>query len=119
MAEIEKERVSLFEVTEKSMRPSSTERRCFFCLEPIGEYHLNECVLVRKKIKVRMTVEYIADCPASWDGDNVEFRYNESSWCANNAIDELKKAFDSGACMCNATQFEYLGVASAPYLEEE
>ncbi len=109
----------MFTVTEKAMRPASPERRCLYCKQAIGENHKDSCVLVMKRVKVRMTVEYEIEVPASWDKHMIEFHRNEGSWCSSNAISELERAFDSGdGCMCNAAEFEYIGGDSDPYLDE-
>lgn len=126
MSELERaalsgELIRPFVVTEKAMRPASDEPRCFYCQQALGELHKDSCVLVCKRVTVRMTVEYEIVTPADWDRDQIEFHRNYSSWCARNAIDELDKLFgdDSDDCMCNNAQFEYVGNESAPYLDEE
>lgn len=105
-------------VTTNAMRPASTEKQCFYCRRPIGDEHGSDCVLVRRKVKVRMTTEYEIEVPAHWKKDNVEFHRNESSWCANNALDELKAISCKGGCLCSTIEYEYLEDASDPYLFE-
>lgn len=108
-----------FIVTEKAKRPITKEQKCAYCEQPIGTEHKEECVLIQKKVKVRMTIEYEIEVPASWDKDQIEFHRNESAWCASNIIDELK-ALDNkdGRCLCGITKFEYLSDTSEPYLSE-
>jgi len=109
-----------FTVTEKAMRPASDRRRCFYCQQPIGEPHKPGCVLVKKRVKMRMTVEYEVEVPAAWGKEQIEFHRNASSWCANNAISELEEYFDDEAreCMCGSSEFDYLGGDTPPYLHE-
>lgn len=113
-----------FTVTEKATRPASDRpsdrRQCLYCQVGIGGYHKADCVLIKKKVKVRMIVEYEVEVPAHWDKGTIEFQRNEGSWCASNAIQELDKLFgeDAGPCMCPAAKFEYLGGDTAPYLGE-
>jgi len=109
-----------FLVTEKSMRPASDKRQCFYCVEPIGGNHKTDCVLVRKKVKVRMTVEYFMVVPAFWNKKDIEFHLNESSWCANNALDDLEKQFtnEDDECMCHAATFKYLHNDLDSYIDE-
>lgn len=109
-----------FTVTGKAMRLASSNCECFYCRQPIGAKHKPSCVLVKKRVKVRMAVEYEIEVPASWGKDQIEFQRNEGSWCSNNALDELDRAFgkDDGPCMCGATTFEYIGGDSAPYVDE-
>lgn len=110
-----------FVVTEKAMRPASPLRQCFYCNQAVGAVHKNDCVLINRKVRVRMTVEYDIEVPAFWDADRIEFHRNEGSWCADNALPELEAFFTGGdhPCMCDATRFEYLGEAPGePYLNE-
>lgn len=115
------ERVVVFTVTEEAMRPASDKRQCFYCQQAIGEVHKPNCVLISRKVKVRMTVEYEVEVPAHWDKSNIEFHRNEGSWCTNNAIDELTSIFEGeeeNGCMCSCTEFEYLGGDTNAYLTE-
>lgn len=110
-----------FLVTEKAMRPASKERRCFYCLEPVGGCHKSDCVLVSKRVMVRMVVEYEVEVPSDWDKEAIEFHRNDSSWCANNALDELGKLYgeeEEATCMCWCTKFDYLRDTSESYLSE-
>ena len=68
-----------------------------------------------------MTVEYEIEVPADWDAAQIEFHRNESSWCSNNAIQELEKLFgrDDVPCICDATTFKYVGNESEPQLDEK
>lgn len=117
---LEDEKASRFTVTEKAMRPASDKRVCFYCDQPIGGAHRSDCVLVVKKVKVRMLVEYEVEVPSFWEKHQVEFHRNDGSWCASNAVDELGTAFcsDDGPCMCGSSTFEYLGGDSDAYLSE-
>ena len=113
--------LSDFTVTEKSMRPASIDRTCFYCGQPIGDKHLSDCVLVVKRVKIRFTVEYEVEVPSGWDRDMVNFRYNESTWCPSNVIEELKNRDDFGyeGHMWKSANFECTDEAvSGPFLKE-
>jgi hypothetical protein len=109
-----------FIVTEKAQRPANMNGCCFYCGQPIGTEHKGDCVLINKKVNVRLTVEYEIEVPAHWGQDQIEFHRNEGSWCSSNAISELESAFgdESEHCMCNAAEFEYLGSDTEPFLDE-
>jgi hypothetical protein len=109
---------SKFIVTEKAMRPATDARECFYCNRPIGEAHKADCVLVSKRVKVRMTVEYFVEVPSDWDKHQIEFQRNGGSWCSQNAIAELEELVEGGDCLCGRMEFEYLGEDSDPYLSE-
>lgn len=107
-----------FIVTPKAKRPISDKDECFYCHESVGQPHKEDCVLISKKVRVKMVVVYEVEVPSSWTKDDIEFHRNLSSWCANNAIEELSKCFvaDDKECMCNSAEFEYIEDTSEPYL---
>ena len=107
--------MSDFIVTEKAMRPALPDRACFYCQQPIGETHSDDCVLIEKKVKVRMTVEYEVLVPHDWDKEAVEFHRNGSSWCCNNVFKELEAL---QGCLCEYTYFECLDASGVARLDE-
>ena len=101
--------VMSFMVTEFAQRPARMDGTCFYCHQPIGSKHNDDCVLVMKTVVIRMTVVYEVDVPNHWDEDSIEFHRNESSWCASNAIRELDERFGGGdECMCCRAEFEFV-----------
>lgn len=113
-----------FLVTEKAMRPASTRRECFYCGAPIGKEHGEDCVLVKRRSRVRVTLEYDIVAPADWDEYAIEFHRNDGSWCANNMIGELialeeKLDAEGGGCLCPNARFEVTSQSSTVFLEEE
>jgi hypothetical protein len=107
-----------YKVTEKSMRPASSEKCCFFCLQKIDDFHLKDCVLINKKVLVRMVVEYEIEMPAHWDKEKIEYNRNKGGWCSDNALEELERLSAEKGCLCKVMRFEYLKDASEPYLKE-
>lgn len=110
-----------FLVTEKSMRPASNLRECFYCHSPVGFSHKDDCVLILKKVRVLMEVEYEVNVPAHWEAYDIEFHRNEGTWCSNNAIYELKNYFgkEKDCCMCEFSRFRCLDAdVSEPFLDE-
>lgn len=114
-----------FTVTEKAMRPASPDRACFYCGQPIGEEHIDTCVLVRKLVKIRATIEFEARVPAHWDKGDIEFHRNESSSCKDNFVRDLEEYVEhlgqDGYCLCcnDNNKFEYLCDVSGPFLGED
>jgi len=109
-----------FKVTEKATRPAGNAGECFYCREAIGATHKDDCVLLTKKVKVELYIEHIETVPAHWDKDDIEFRFNESTWCATNALDELTELYgkDDGPCMCPVTTVRYIEDESEPTCED-
>lgn len=102
-------------VTRKAMRPVSSQEQCFYCHQPIGQHHKDDCVLIQKKVKLQATIVYTYSVPAHWTKDDIEFHYNESTWCACNLI----PVFQDMDCLCPVTTITYLQDESSAYLGEE
>lgn len=89
---------------DEGIRPAGRPDACFYCGRKVGNYHAVECVILKRKCRVRLTVEYEVEVPQTWDATQVAFHRNGSSWCAGNAIEELQKLDDG--CLCQHAEFE-------------
>jgi len=111
-----------FVVTKDSMRPASEKKQCFYCHEKIGCFHKQDCTLVRKKVRIRMTIDYEVEVPYHYGKNDIEYDRNDGTWCSDNAMSEINKLWaekeSNDDCMCNQTEFEYLGNDTEPYLRE-
>lgn len=105
-------------VTPLAMRPASTKRQCFYCHRRIGANHKKDCVLRKKKVLVRMVVDYPVTVPNHWDRDMIESHRNDGGWCASNALDELHELAKTEGCLCNRTHFEHLRDLDGGFLQE-
>lgn len=103
----------------KAKRPGSDAHTCLYCHQDVGEKHLETCVLINRKVDVKMTIAYPIEVPASWDEDQINFHRNRSSWCADNALGELDALSDDDHCLCNYAVFEYVEEAGDAYLKED
>ncbi len=110
--------MSPFIVTDKAMQRDPSRPECFYCRQPIGSEHKSDCVFISRKVKVRVTIEYDIEVPATWDVEMIEFHRNDASWCSNNIIPELDRLKDGDECLCHRTTTEYLGESSEPFLAE-
>ena len=90
--------------TEHGPRPLGKPNRCFYCGRPIGAMHKEPCVCRERTVMVKLTVEVCVKVPENWTTDQINFHYNESSWCASNIMDHLKKV----PCLCDIAEFEYV-----------
>lgn len=104
-------------------RPAGKPDECFYCRKKLGEKHRSDCVIIQKSVVVKMTLEVIIDVPRSWEKDSIEFRMNESSWCASSIIRDLN-AWEArvdaeaeyapsgsgriGECLCPAFEGEFI-----------
>jgi hypothetical protein len=110
--------LSQFVVTAKATRPHSVHGQCCYCHQPLDSYHKADCVLIKKKVRARMTFTYEVDVPGDWGKFEVEFHRNDGGWCADNAIKELQDLAHKEGCLCNSVQFECLDAKGKVYLEE-
>ena len=98
-----------FIVTKEDERPAGKgSGHCFYCPSKIGEEHAKECVLRKRKVIIRLAVEYPIEVPESWTKEQIEFHRNESSWCKDNALDELKEFIKQNGCLCDKADIEYV-----------
>jgi hypothetical protein len=107
-----------FIVTEKAMRPASSKRQCFYCYQPIGATHKDDCVLISKNVIIKFSINLEVRVPAHWDADMIEFHRNESSSCASNVLDEIAEIEKAHGCLCGAGEFSFVTETSKPYLRE-
>ena len=92
------------------IRPAGRPDECFYCKSKIGSRHAKDCVVVKKKVKIKYIFEIDVDVPHFWTKENIEFHRNESSWCAENALEEISIAANSEgySCCCHIFEAEYL-----------
>ena len=138
----------MFPVTQNAMRPRDSERRCFYCHNPVGSVHESDCVLIQRRVQVRLeipglgaSIDYEIEIPAAWTQSDVEFHRRGGSWCSDNALDELEhvdgaqllyaqlKRYaelreESGeGCLCGVVTTTFVrdvpGPRGAPYLCEQ
>lgn len=89
-------------------RPNGSPTECFYCRQQVDTPHKADCVMWTKNVRVRMTVEYEREVPMSWDDEAVDFQLSESSWCADNAIPEIREFVGPDGCICSITTFEVI-----------
>lgn len=107
-----------WEVKEEGIRPAGSDNNCFYCGEEKGNTHKPECVIRKRTIVMEMKVEIVMEVPEHWDEEMCNFHKNESSWCASNILDDLKKLDEKG-CLCGITKFTYLREATKEDEEEQ
>jgi len=108
-----------FIVTEKAQRPARMDGTCFYCSSKIGEAHKNDCILIQKTVKVRAVIDYEIQVPADWGKYQIEFHRNESSWCADNALEEMKAYGEAHGCLCGHIKYECLSDDGEAFLSED
>lgn len=71
-----------------------------------------------RTVRIRATVEYDLEVPASMSDEDIEFHRNEGTYCSDSLLDELQNqvgtegiSYDKEGyrpCMCGLTHFEVL-----------
>lgn len=78
------------------IRPAGPQDACFYCRQQIGEFHGSTCVCVEKRVKYTVFhgddhVGYFTRLePYIWNNAWCEQHKNESSYCADNAVDDIE-----------------------------
>ena len=95
---------------ESGPRPAGKPDECFYCNVKLGGNHDDECPLVTKIVKIRATVEFDYECPRHWNTNQINFHFQESSWCASNLPDLLNDhmKLNDIECLCDESTFEVL-----------
>lgn len=86
--------------------------KCLYCPSLLGKEHAQDCVVRNRTVIVRAVIEYIVKVPEAWSAHDIEFHRNESSWCADNGINEIY-ALTVKDCWCRNIRYSYLREATA------
>lgn len=102
------------------IRPAGPSDACLYCNMKVGFPHGRDCVTVEKKVRVKMIFEVDMKVPHAWTSEQISFRYNLGSWCADNAVDVLENLKASTneegpyrPCLCSAFTLEVVGVSDS------
>lgn len=99
-------------VGEYSTRPNGKDCECFYCHAKVGEQHKEDCVIRSRTVNIDFTVHIVMDVPESWDEDQINWHYNEGTWCASNLLSILEDREDTDMCLCDITEAKYVGEAT-------
>ncbi|MFA5037997.1 MAG: hypothetical protein WC479_12575 [Candidatus Izemoplasmatales bacterium] len=100
-------------VTEKDERPAGDKGECFYCKTPLGGEHKADCPIRVRTIVASVTITFVDEVPENYTAHSIEFRYNDSSWCAGNILDTIQALADKyDGCLCGHTEFSYIREAT-------
>jgi len=103
-------RIPLVLPDDDGIRPAGNFDECFYCKQKIGTPHKFTCGMITHKVEMAFTVKVELDVPIANTIEDTEFRYNESSWCANNLITFLDDMIEKGQCLCSLTSAKFVRV---------
>ena len=88
---------------------AGTPEKCFYCTGALGGQHDEQCVILQRPVRVRITFEIVVAVPRSHTKEQLEFHWNDSSWCTDNIMNDLARYSESRErCLCPVSTFEYL-----------
>jgi hypothetical protein len=103
------------------VRPAGRPDQCFYCSAPKGK-HKPDCVVPQRTVVIEMKIRYVTEMPAAWTKDEIEFKLNESSSCADNEVQVVCASAETGSenyCnTCQRTEFQFIGEATAEDMEK-
>jgi len=95
-------------------RPARRDGTCFYCSAVIGASHKDGCVVTSKSVVIRATLDVVVSVPRDWNEGMIEFKFCESSWCADNFLGQLGRwvsqepADGRAGCACECSGFEFV-----------
>lgn len=99
-------------VGEYGVRPNGNPDECFYCHAKVGEQHKEDCVIRSRTVNVDFTIHTVIKVPEFWDEAQINFYYNDGSWCASNILSTLETREETGRCLCNIVDAKYIGEAT-------
>ena len=105
-------------VGEYGIRPYGKNDACFYCKAKVGEQHKEECVIRERTVNVDFVIHAVMSVPETWDEDQINWHYNEGTWCASNLLRILANRDDDDRCLCSITEAKYIGEATQEDEEE-
>jgi len=99
-------------VTNYSVRPAGKSDECFYCKKKLGEEHALDCVIRSRTVIVDFTIRMVTHEPENWDKEQIEFHYNEGSWCSDNFLDDLERRSKKMGCSCDITDAKFVREAT-------
>lgn len=85
---------------DEGIRPAGARNACLYCQAKVGERHSSECVMVRKTIKIELTVTMEHEVPRSWEDADIDSHLNEGSFCMANLIRKLHDENEEAEGLC-------------------
>ena len=99
-------------VGEYGVRPAGKPDECFYCGAKVGEQHKEDCVIRSRTVNVDFAIHMVMDVPEFWDEAQINYHYNDGSWCASNLLNRLAIREHSDRCLCNIANAKYVGEAT-------
>lgn len=99
-------------VTKKHLSLIGNTEKCTYCNSKENEEHDMDCVQRKRTVIIEMKINIAIEVPEHWGEEMINFHKNESSWCADNILDDLKRMRRYDGCLCSQAEFKYINEAS-------
>lgn len=100
-------------VTESAARPAGLSDECFYCNVKIGDEHAKGCVIRSRTVVLDVSIRMVTEVPEDWAVEDIDFRFQESSWCASNIVEDLERLAERRHCLCDSVEVAYMREATA------
>lgn len=86
---------------------------CMYCKQTVGSDHAPDCVKRERTVVLAVTVHMVARVPQSWSEEQIVFKFNESSYCLDNLIDDMvERKKNTDDCACSLIKCAFVGEAT-------
>lgn len=95
---------------ENGPRPNGPPDECFYCQAKVGTPHVNGCCCRLRSVVATFSINLILKVPEHWEKEDIEFKFNDGTWCASNLLRELYLRFgqdEAEKCACGFIKAEY------------
>jgi hypothetical protein len=67
---------------------------CIYCGAKVGDEHKDKCVIRSRTVVINVTVPLVVSVPENYTVENVNFKYNDSSFCSSNLQRDITHMFN-------------------------
>jgi len=103
---------------DNGIRLAGEPDECFYCKQKVGQSHKPKCIMLEKIVKMRYIIDVEVYEPYFWNKNMIETIRNDCSWCASNAVDNIKRFDDKlrkqNSCLCDYFKAEVLQIVDMP-----
>lgn len=97
-----------WEVNEEGVRPAGPPDACFYCGKKKGAEHGHDCVIRKRTVVTRITLDLVQLVPEGWEEEQINFYLNDPVWCLENLREEIERALSNKhACSCKIMEGKY------------
>jgi hypothetical protein len=93
-------------------RPARLDGTCFYCSQPMGAKHKDDCVIVSKSVVLHVAIEVVVNVPRHWNEATINLVRNAGTWCKGNLLNDLgawvTNKSEDAPCGCGCTEIKFV-----------